>query len=142
MPPDPLDVGLRQDLATFVEALGSEYRADPKACENNDLDRFLAALPAWIDDSPGYWATAASPSRCSPIGLGWPSRCAQREATSDGRFRLFGQSRLRARGSRERGRLDHTNHRDNAGKCRITTTPVQCSLAPRRGRGLESSSPR
>jgi hypothetical protein len=49
-------VASREDLVDFVSGLRDEHRAEPSGWENNDLDRFLDALAAWIAASPGYWA--------------------------------------------------------------------------------------
>jgi hypothetical protein len=55
MPRDVSHVASSHGLAAFVAALRDEHRANPQAWENSDLDSFLEALAAWIEDSPAYW---------------------------------------------------------------------------------------
>ncbi|WP_270028477.1 DUF7660 family protein [Solirubrobacter phytolaccae] len=83
MSADPSAVGSRVALVTFVQGLRDEFRADPDVWENNDLARFLSALAAWIDDSPGYWSNQAIQSPASQTGRGLRSRYKLRPATSD-----------------------------------------------------------
>ncbi|MFI8825652.1 hypothetical protein [Streptomyces sp. NPDC053431] len=45
----------REELATFLRDLHQEFRARGHEWENNTLDHFLAALAAWVDDSPGAY---------------------------------------------------------------------------------------
>ena len=62
MPVEPwAAVTSRDELVAFIAALRDEHRADPDGWENNDLSRFLEALAAWVEDSPGYWANIEQP---------------------------------------------------------------------------------
>ncbi len=63
---DHSNVGSREDLVAYINRLRDEYRADPEAWENNSLERFLDALAAWIDDSPGYWSNIGQPNSEQP----------------------------------------------------------------------------
>jgi hypothetical protein len=45
----------REDLAQFVRALAKELRERPEAWQNPDLDSFLEAMSAWIEDMDGYY---------------------------------------------------------------------------------------
>ena len=67
---DNSTVVTREALADFVRALRDEHRTEPEAWENNDLDRFLDALAAWITDSPGYWENRDEPAPEQP-DWGW-----------------------------------------------------------------------
>jgi len=48
-------VGSREELAAFVQLLADECAARSDEWENRSLDRFLAALAAWIHDMEGYY---------------------------------------------------------------------------------------
>lgn len=63
---DHAAVGSREQLVAFISGLLSEYRADPQAWENNDLERFLDGLARWIEDSPGCWANVGVPEPEQP----------------------------------------------------------------------------
>jgi hypothetical protein len=63
---EPSAVAHRDELVAFIAALRDEHRAEPDAWENNDLSRFLSALAAWIDDSPGYWTNQGRPEPEQP----------------------------------------------------------------------------
>jgi hypothetical protein len=41
----------RQDFVLFVDGLRRDLRENPESWENPDLDRFLEALGAWVNDS-------------------------------------------------------------------------------------------
>jgi hypothetical protein len=56
----------RDELVAFIAGLRDEHRADPDGWENSDLSRFLDALAAWVDDSPGYWANVGEPEPQQP----------------------------------------------------------------------------
>lgn len=45
----------REDLAEFVKALCKDLRENPESWENPNLDRFLEALGAWVEDMDGYY---------------------------------------------------------------------------------------
>ena len=55
------DIQTRTDLATFVKNLSREYTENPKAWENDNLQSFLAALAAWIEDMEGYYLNQNQP---------------------------------------------------------------------------------
>lgn len=50
----------REDLAEFVNQLHAELLGAAE-WENDDLPRFLAALSAWIKDSPGAFRNKGEP---------------------------------------------------------------------------------
>jgi hypothetical protein len=56
----------REDLAKFVKDFSEEYRRNPKSWENDDLQSFLAALAAWIDDMEGYYINQNQPIPVAP----------------------------------------------------------------------------
>ena len=45
----------REDLAQFIQALLEDLRADPKAWENPELERYLDALASWTKSMDGYF---------------------------------------------------------------------------------------
>jgi hypothetical protein len=45
----------REDFVAFVKALSKDLRDNPSSWENSNLERFLAALAAWVDDIDGYY---------------------------------------------------------------------------------------
>lgn len=51
----------REDLAAFVKALGSDLRDNPESWGNTNLERFLHALGAWVDDMDGYYLNQGKP---------------------------------------------------------------------------------
>jgi hypothetical protein len=57
----------RQDLAQFVLALHGDLLTNRGRWENQDLERFLEAMAAWISDMDGYFLNQgiAEPERPS-----------------------------------------------------------------------------
>ncbi|MFI6107503.1 hypothetical protein [Streptomyces sp. NPDC051310] len=56
MPLTPDDeVRSREELVAFVRDLHQDYLRRGHTWENQTLDRFLEALAAWMDDSPGWY---------------------------------------------------------------------------------------
>lgn len=51
----------REDLVGFVEALRKDLRDDPSSWENANLDRFLGAISAWVEDMDGYFLNQGKP---------------------------------------------------------------------------------
>lgn len=49
------EVRSRDELVAFVRELHQDYLRRGQEWENQSLDRFLAALAAWMDDSPGWY---------------------------------------------------------------------------------------
>jgi len=45
----------KEDLARFIEALAQDLRSRPQEWENDSLERYLAALASWLNDSDGYY---------------------------------------------------------------------------------------
>jgi hypothetical protein len=45
----------REDFITFVRALSKDFRDNPQSWENDNLERFLEALGAWVEDMDGYY---------------------------------------------------------------------------------------
>ncbi|GHD08597.1 hypothetical protein GCM10010334_62060 [Streptomyces finlayi] len=49
------EIQTREELATFVRGLREEFLRQGQEWENADLDTFLEALAAWIDDAEGSY---------------------------------------------------------------------------------------
>lgn len=62
----PREVRSRQDLAEFVRRLRDDLKNHPEEWENRDLDRFLEAMSAWVDDMEGYFANQGEPVPSRP----------------------------------------------------------------------------
>lgn len=56
----------KTDLVEFVEALAKDLRANPTAWENATLERYLAALASWLEDSDGYYRNQSRPIPVTP----------------------------------------------------------------------------
>jgi len=48
-------VQTKADLVTFIEALREDFKTKPIEWENATLERYLAALASWLEDSAGYY---------------------------------------------------------------------------------------
>ena len=48
-------IGSRQDLATFIRRLISDYESDSDSWENKNLVAYLDGLAGWTDDMDGYF---------------------------------------------------------------------------------------
>lgn len=48
-------INTRQDLAIFVAEVAKQLRDRPEEWPNNDLNSFLEAFSAWIEDMDGYY---------------------------------------------------------------------------------------
>jgi len=59
-------VSTRDDLAGFVASLAREARQVPNTWENRDLQSFLEALAAWINDMDGYFLNQGTPAPEQP----------------------------------------------------------------------------
>jgi hypothetical protein len=59
-------VTTREDLAAFVASLAREARQLPNTWENTDLQSFLEALAAWINDMDGYFLNQGEPAPEQP----------------------------------------------------------------------------
>ncbi len=58
--PVPLDelvekIRSREDLAKFVRALHVSLKEKPGDWENTDLESYLEAIAAWVEDMDGYF---------------------------------------------------------------------------------------
>jgi hypothetical protein len=51
----------REDFVVFVKALTKDLRENPASWENTNLDRFLEALGAWVEDMDGYYLNQGKP---------------------------------------------------------------------------------
>jgi hypothetical protein len=56
------------DLAEFVSALVEDLKANSESWENATLERYLAALASWLEDSDGYYENQG---RKTPVNLTW-----------------------------------------------------------------------
>ena len=48
-------ISSRKDFVVFVRALSDSLRSSPNDWENTDLERFLDALAAWVQDMDGVF---------------------------------------------------------------------------------------
>ena len=51
----------REDFVAFVKALSKDLRDNPVTWENANLERFLEALSAWVEDMDGYYINQDKP---------------------------------------------------------------------------------
>ncbi|MER5499674.1 MULTISPECIES: hypothetical protein [unclassified Streptomyces] len=49
------EISSRDELVAFVRELHRDYLHRGHEWENQNLDHFLGALAAWMDDSPGWY---------------------------------------------------------------------------------------
>lgn len=50
-----LSVNTREELAAFVQHMRRDFDDHPERWENIDLETFLEAMAAWIQDMLGYY---------------------------------------------------------------------------------------
>lgn len=51
----------RKDFVGFVKALSKDLHENPATWENGDLERFLEAIGAWVEDMDGYYLNVGMP---------------------------------------------------------------------------------
>lgn len=51
----------REDFVAFVKALSQDLRDNPASWENANLERYLEALGAWVEDMDGYYLNQGKP---------------------------------------------------------------------------------
>lgn len=51
----------REDFVAFVKALSKDLRDNPASWENANLERYLEALGAWVEDMDGYYINQGKP---------------------------------------------------------------------------------
>lgn len=51
----------REDFVGFVKALSKDLRDNPASWENANLERYLEALGAWVEDMDGYYTNQGKP---------------------------------------------------------------------------------
>ena len=51
----------REDFVAFVRALSKDLRDNPTSWENSNLERYLEALGAWVEDMDGYYLNQGKP---------------------------------------------------------------------------------
>jgi len=56
----------RKDFVAFVRALLKDLSDHPERWENNDLQSFLDALSAWVEDMDGYYLNRGEPMPKEP----------------------------------------------------------------------------
>lgn len=61
-----IKIKTKQDLSQFVGALREDLATHPERWENPTLDRFLAAMEAWIEDMEDYYKNTGQPSADVP----------------------------------------------------------------------------
>lgn len=45
----------REDFVAFIKALVKDLRENPASWENSNLESYLEALGAWVEDMDGYY---------------------------------------------------------------------------------------
>jgi hypothetical protein len=55
------DVQSRHEFVAFVRALLRDLQQHPDTWENADLERFIEALAAWVEDMDGYYQNLGRP---------------------------------------------------------------------------------
>lgn len=63
------EVRSRDELVAVVRELHQDYLRRGHEWENQSLDRFLEALAAWVEDSPGWYRNSG---KDLPEGGDWP----------------------------------------------------------------------
>jgi hypothetical protein len=58
----------RADFVSFIYALSKDLHDNPQRWENDDLESFLKALAAWIEDMDGFYKNQGLPV---PSQLDW-----------------------------------------------------------------------
>ncbi len=56
----------KRDFITFVLELRKDFKDNPESWENRDIDAFLEALAAWVDDMDGYYLNIGEPIPTEP----------------------------------------------------------------------------
>lgn len=56
----------KAELVEFVAALAEDLATNRDGWENGTVDRFLAALASWLDDSDGYYRNQGRPVPVEP----------------------------------------------------------------------------
>jgi hypothetical protein len=51
----------RQDFVAFVKVLSKDLHENPATWENNNLERYLEAIGAWVEDMDGYYLSHGKP---------------------------------------------------------------------------------
>ena len=54
-------ISSREDFVCFVRDLLQGYRHKPDAWENRDLETYLEAIAAWVEDMDGYYGNRGEP---------------------------------------------------------------------------------
>jgi hypothetical protein len=55
------NIQTREDFVAFVYELIKDYRENPEAWENNDIESFLEAMAAVVEDMDGYYINQGLP---------------------------------------------------------------------------------
>jgi hypothetical protein len=56
----------RNDLVAFIRALAVEFQRKPEWWINDNLEAFLEACSAWLEDSEGYYANRGEAAPQTP----------------------------------------------------------------------------
>ena len=59
-------INTREDFVAFVRSLALSIKADPGTWDNLDLESFLDALAAWVEDMDGYFENRGESCPQSP----------------------------------------------------------------------------
>lgn len=59
-------VASKADLVSFIEALARDLKEKPAEWENDTLERYLASLARWLQDSAGYYRNRGVPEPTVP----------------------------------------------------------------------------
>ncbi len=46
----------REDFVAFIKALSKDYHDNSPSWENTDLESYLDAIGAWVEDMDGYYS--------------------------------------------------------------------------------------
>jgi hypothetical protein len=59
-------INSRADFVKFVRELATNFETSPEDWENNDLNSYLEAMAAWVEDMDGYYQNSGQPSPQQP----------------------------------------------------------------------------
>jgi hypothetical protein len=59
-------ISKKEDLIEFLAKLRKDYNQSPEDWENDNLERFLEAMEAWLTDMDGYFQNIGEPSPSTP----------------------------------------------------------------------------
>lgn len=60
------NIQTREDFISFVHLLIQDHKDNHSKWENSDLESFLGAIAAWVDDIEGYYQNKGLPLPLQP----------------------------------------------------------------------------